>query len=107
MFRKTEEAHFGVLQKREPEARGSEFRWRFSSYNVFFFLIYLRTDINFPIKKQSKILENSKEREVRREANDSSLKCNLLLGQIILKKITPLNLSNEFLVGRVKELFGK
>lgn len=27
-----------------------------------FFLIYLRTDINFPIKKQSKILENSKER---------------------------------------------
>lgn len=51
-----------------------------------FFLIYLRTDINFTIKKQSKILENSKEREVRREANDSSLKCNLLLGQIILKK---------------------
>lgn len=56
---------------------------------MFFFLIYLRTDINFPIKKQSKILENSKEREVRREANDSSLKCNLLLGQIILKKSLP------------------
>lgn len=88
----------------KPEGQNSDGDFLLTMY---FFLIYLRTDINFPIKKQSKILENSKEREVRREANDSSLKCNLLLGQIILKKITPLNLSNEFLVGRVKELFGK
>ena len=51
--------------------------------------------------------ERDKKREVRREANDSSLKCNLLLRQTILKKITPLNLSSEFLVGRVKDLFGK